>query len=251
MTRTRRPSPALGDSFDLLAPLAPDAGVVLSGAEGHRERMRTRLLKAGPEALADHEMLEMVLFLALPRRDTKPLARALLTRFRSFAAAIAAPVPDLLAIDGIGEAGAAALKTVQAAALRLARTEMADLPVLGNWPKLLGYLTAALAHEPIEQARVLYLDGRNRLLADEGQGRGTVNHTPLYPREVVKRALELHATALVLAHNHPSGDPAPSRDDIATTREIKSAAEALRITLHDHVIVAGTRWLSFRQEGLL
>lgn len=243
--------PALGKSFDLLAPLASDAATVVSGTEGHRDRMRSRLLKAGPEALADHEMLEMVLFLALPRRDTKPLARALLTRFRSFAAVIAAPVPDLLAIDGVGEAGAAALKTVQAAALRLARFEIADLPILTNWPNLLAYLTAALAHEPVEQARVLFLDARNRLLADEVQGRGTVNHTPLYPREVVKRALELHATALVIAHNHPSGDPAPSREDLATTREIRAAAEALRLTLHDHVIIARTRWLSFRQEGLL
>jgi DNA repair protein RadC len=251
MTRTRHLPPALGETFDLLAPLTPEAGTAVPGAEGHRDRMRTRLLKAGPEALADHEMLEMVLFLALPRRDTKPLARALLSRFRSFAAAIAAPVPDLLAIDGIGEAGAAALKTVHAAALRLARAEMVDLPVLSNWPKLIAYLTAALAHEQVEQARVLFLDGRNRLLADEAQGRGTVNHTPLYPREVVKRALELQATALVLVHNHPSGDPTPSREDIATTREIKAAAEVLRIVLHDHVIVARGRWLSFRQEGLL
>jgi DNA repair protein RadC len=251
MTRTRRPPPALGETFDLLARLTPEAPAAASGTEGHRDRMRARLLKAGPEALADHEMLEMVLFLALPRRDTKPLARALLSRFGSFAAAIAAPVPDLLAIDGIGEAGAAALKTVQAAALRLARAEMTDLPVLSNWPKLLNYLTSALAHEQVEQARVLFLDGRNRLLADEVQGRGTVDHTPLYPREVVKRALELRATALVLAHNHPSGDPTPSREDIATTREIKAASQALRIMLHDHVIIARARWLSFRQEGLL
>jgi DNA repair protein RadC len=251
MTRTRRPPPALGETIDLLTPLTPEAVSIASGSEGHRDRMRTRLLKAGPEALADHEMLEMVLFLALPRRDTKPLARALLSRFRNFAAAIAAPVPDLLAVDGIGEAGAAALKTVQAAALRLARAEMADLPVLSNWPKLIAYLTAAMSHEAVEQARVLFLDSRNRLLADEAQGHGTVNHTPLYPREVVKRALELHATALILAHNHPSGDPTPSREDIATTREIMAAAEMLRIVLHDHVIVARGRWLSFRQEGLL
>ena len=251
MTRTRRPSPALAETSDLLAPLTPDEASVALGAEGHRDRMRARLLKAGPEALADHEMLEMVLFLALPRRDTKPLARALLSRFRSFSGVIAAPVPDLLAVDGMGEAAAAALKTVQAAALRLVRGELADLPVLNHWPKLLGYLTATLAHEHVEQARVLYLDGRNRLLADEVQGRGTVNHTPLYPREVVKRALELHATALILAHNHPSGDPTPSREDIASTREVKAAAEALGITLHDHVIVARSRWLSFRQEGLV
>jgi DNA repair protein RadC len=220
MPRTHRPLSPLADALNLPLPLAPETASPAVGAEGHRERMRARLLKAGPDALADHEMLEMVLFLALPRRDTKPLARALLSRFRSFAAVIAAPVPDLLAVDGMGDAAAAALKTVQAAALRLARGEMNDQPVLGNWPKLLAYLTAALAHEPVEQVRVLYLDTRNRLLADEAQGRGTVNHTPLYPREVVKRALELHATALILAHNHPSGDPSPSREDITTTNEV-------------------------------
>jgi len=247
----RRPSPALSDTADLLAPLAPDAAPSTAGVEGHRDRMRARLLKAGPDALADHEMLEMVLFLALPRRDTKPLARALLDRFRSFAGVIAAPVAEMLAIDGMGESAAAALKTVQAAALRLVHTELASVPILTNWEKMIEYLTALLAHEHVEQARVLYLDNRNRLLADEMQGRGTVNHTPVYPREVVKRALELHATGLVLAHNHPSGDPTPSREDIAMTREIKAAADALRISLHDHVIIAGSRSLSFRQAGLL
>jgi len=248
----KRHSPAaLADTADLLAPLSPDTVASIAGVEGHRDRMRARLLKAGPDALADHEMLEMVLFLALPRRDTKPLARALLDRFRSFAGVIAAPIPEMLAIDGMGEAAAAALKTVQAAALRLVRSELSNEPVLANWQKLIEYLTAALGHEQVEQVRVLYLDGRNRLLADEMQGRGTVNHTPIYPREVVKRALELHATALVLSHNHPSGDPTPSREDIAMTREIKAAADALRISLHDHVVIAGSRWLSFRQEGLL
>lgn len=238
------------DTLDLLAPVVPPLPVP-PGTEGHRDRMRARLLKAGPDALADHEMLEMVLFLALPRRDTKPLARTLLARFRSFAGVIAAPVPELLAIDGLGEAAVAALKTVQAAALRLAKAEVEEALPLGNWPKLLAYLTTVLAHESVEQVRVLYLDTRNRLLADEQQGHGTINHTPLYPREVMKRALELHATALILSHNHPSGDPTPSREDIAMTREIKAAAEALRIVLHDHVIIARTRWLSFRQEGLL
>jgi DNA repair protein RadC len=246
----RRLPPDPPEMLDLLAPLPPETAPA-SGTEGHRDRMRARLLKAGPDALADHEMLEMVLFLALPRRDTKALARTLLARFRNFAGVIAAPVPDLLAIDGIREAAVAALKTVQAAALRLAKAELVDGPVLTSWPKLLTYLTTVLGHEPVEQVRVLYLDGRNRLLADETQGRGTVNHTPLYPREVVKRALELHATALILSHNHPSGDPTPSREDIAMTREIKAAAEALRIVLHDHVIIARSRWLSFRQEGLL
>ncbi len=158
--------------------------------------MRARLLAAGPEALADHELLEMVLFTALPRRDTKAIAKALLARFGSFAGAIAAPLPDLRAIEGLGEAGAAALKTVQAAALRLARTEILDRPLLDNWERLIGYLNAALARERVEQFRVLFLDARNHLLADEVQARGTVNHTPVYPREVVKRALELHAAAI-------------------------------------------------------
>ena len=223
----------------------------LAGTEGHRSRMRARLLAAGPEALADHEMLEMVLFLALPRRDTKPLARLLLTRFGSFAGSIAAPATELCTIDGLGEAGVAALKVVQAAALRLVRSEVIDRPVLANWDRLMAYLTASLARERVEQFRVLFLDTRNRLLADEAQGRGTVNHTPVYPREVVKRALELHATALILVHNHPSGDPTPSAADLDMTREIRTAAETLSIALHDHVIIGNDRWLSFRREGLL
>lgn len=213
--------------------------------------MRTRLLSAGPDALADYEILEMVLFLALPRRDTKSIAKHLLARFGSFAAAIAAPVPELLSLEGLGEAGAAALKTVQTAAVRLAKSEVMLGPVLANWDGLIAYLTAALARERVEQVRVLFLDSRNRLIADEVTASGTVNHTPVYPREIMKRALELHATALVLVHNHPSGDPAPSREDIAMTQEMRLAAEALRLTIHDHLIIAGSRWLSFRQEGLL
>jgi DNA repair protein RadC len=213
--------------------------------------MRDRLLSAGPDALADYEMLEMVLFLALPRRDTKSIAKHLLARFGSFAGAIAAPVQELLSVEGLGEAGAAALKTVQAAAVRLARAEVMQRPVLANWDGLITYLMAALARERVEQVRVLFLDSRNRLIADEAAGSGTVNHTPVYPREIMKRALELHATALVLVHNHPSGDPTPSREDIAMTQEMRLAAEALRLTVHDHLIIAGSRWLSFRQEGLL
>ena len=220
-------------------------------ADGHRNRMRARLLTGGPDSVADHELLEMVLFLALPRRDTKPIARALLARFGSFAGAVSAPLPELRGVEGMGDAGAAALKTIQAAALRLVRAEILDQPVLGNWDRLIDYLTAVLARERVEQFRVLFLDNRNRLIADEAQARGTVNHTPVYPREVVKRALELHATALILVHNHPSGDPSPSRDDIAMTGLVKQAAAALSITLHDHVIVGNGRWFSFRQEGVL
>ncbi len=233
-----------------LLDIPPPAAATSVGAEGHRERLRARLLTAGPDSLADHELLELVLF-AIPRRDTKPIARALIARFGSFAAVIAAPVPDLLRTDGLGEAGAAALKAVQAAALRLARAEVIERPVLNNWDRLMEYLNAVLARERVEQFRVLFLDTRNRLLADEAQSRGTVNHTPVYPREVVKRALELHATALILVHNHPSGDPTPSADDIAMTREIRDAARALSVVLHDHVIVGNGRWLSFRREGLL
>ncbi len=213
--------------------------------------MRNRLLTVGPDALADYELVEMVLFIALPRRDTKPIARALISRFGSFAAAIAAPTQELRQIDGLGEAGLAALKTVQAAALRLARAEVLARPVLSHWDALMAYLNAMLARERVEQFRILFLDTRNHLLADEIQTRGTVNHTPVYPREVAKRALELHASALILVHNHPSGDPTPSRDDITMTREIQGAVKALGIVLHDHVIVGNGRYTSFRQEALL
>ncbi len=222
-----------------------------SAAEGHRARMRARLLQAGPDALADHELVEMLLFLALPRRDTKPVARALLARFGSFANALAAPATELRQVEGLGEAGIAALKTAQAAALRLMRAEVMDRPVLSNWEKLTGYLNAALARERVEQFRILFLDSRNRLIADEAQARGTVNHTPVYPREVVKRCLELGATAMILAHNHPSGDPTPSQADIEMTAEIRAAAATLGIVLHDHLIVGNGRYLSFRATGLL
>jgi len=255
MRRQKSQPRGLADSATLLdlpeVSLSPAASPAVPGADGHRARMRARLLTAGPDALADHEMLEMVLFLALPRRDTKPIARALLARFGSFANTIAAPRPDLLAVDGLGEAGVSALKVVQAAALRLARAEVLHRPVLNNWERLMDYLNAALARERVEQFHILFLDNKNRLLADEAQTRGTVNHTPVYPREVVKRALELHATAIILVHNHPSGDPTPSREDIDMTRDIRGAAQMLGVVVHDHIIVGNGRWLSFRKQGLL
>jgi DNA repair protein RadC len=236
-------------SFDLVpAPMEP---VVGAGAEGHRLRMRQRLLKAGPEALADHEMLEMILFIALPRRDTKPLARALLDRFRSFGGVVGAPAAELLAVDGIGEAGAAAVKLVQAAALRMMRQEVATQPVLATWERLTDYLMAAMGHERTEQFRVLFLDSKNKLIADEVQGTGTINHAPAYPREVVRRCLELHASAVILAHNHPSGDPAPSREDVTLTGEIVRAAAVMGIAVHDHLIIGRGKWLSFRAQKLL
>jgi len=222
-----------------------------SSVAGHRVRLRNRFLTAGPDALADYEIIEMMLFQALPRRDTKGIARVLISRFGSFAAAIAAPATDLMGVDGLGEAGVAALKIVHAAAQRLAKAEVLYRPVLGNWDRLMEYLQTVLARERVEQFRLLFLDNRNRLLADEAQARGTVNHTPVYPREVVKRALELHATAIILVHNHPSGDPSPSQDDIEMTKDIKRAAAAVGIVLHDHVIVGNGQWLSFRKHGLL
>jgi DNA repair protein RadC len=221
------------------------------GTDGHRGRIRSRFLAGGADAVAEHELIEMVLFLALPRRDTKPIARSLLARFGSYAAAISAPVPDLLAVEGLGEAGVAALKIVQASAQRLAKADVLFRPVLSNWDRLMEYLTAVLSREKIEQFRVLFLDNRNRLLADEMLSSGTVNHTPVYPREVVKRALDLRATAVFLVHNHPSGDPSPSTEDIEMTKEIKHAANALSIVLHDHVIIGNGQWLSFRKMGLL
>lgn len=223
----------------------------VAAGTGHRARLRARFLAAGPDALADHELIEMTLFLALPRRDTKPIARALLTRFGSFANVISAPVADLLSVDGLSEAGVAALKLVQASAQRLAKAEVLHRPVLGNWDRLMEYLQLTLAREKTEHFHVLYLDNRNRLLADVQQAEGTVNHTPVYPREVVKRALELHAVAMILVHNHPSGDPSPSDDDIRMTREIKKAANALSIVLHDHVIIGNGTWFSLRKSGLL
>ena len=235
--------------FDALPPVGTASPA--AGADGHRTRMRARLLRAGPESLADHEILEMTLFLALPRRDTKPIARALLSRFRSYAGCIAAAPQELREIDGLGEAGIAALKTIQAAALRLLQGEVMDQPILGSWDRLMDYLTAVLARERIEHFRALYLDTRNRLVADEAQGRGTVNLTPVYPREIVRRALELSATALILVHNHPSGDPTPSQQDVTMTHAIREAAAPLSILLHDHIIIGNGRHFSFRREGLL
>jgi DNA repair protein RadC len=243
---------------DLLSPLAapepvgrPRGPRSPTSAEEHRSRLRARLLAGGPDAVADHELLEMTLFLAILRQDTKKLAYRLLQRFGSYANVIAAPVHELLAVEGIGESGAAALKIIQAAALRLARAELLNRPVLGNWAALTGYLTTILARERVEQFRVLYLDTRNRLLADEAQSRGTVNHTPVYPREVARRALELNASAVILVHNHPSGDPTPSGEDVAMTQQIRAALQAVSVALHDHVVVGNGRVASFRELGLL
>ncbi len=218
---------------------------------GHRQRLRERLLKGGADALPDYELLELVLFAALPRRDVKPLAKALLQRFGGFAEVMTAEAALLSEVEGVGSSVIAALKTVQAAALRLARDEVMERPVIGSWDKLMAYCRSSMAHEKTEQFRVLFLNHRNELIADEVQQRGTIDHTPVYPREVVKRALELGASALIMVHNHPSGDPAPSTADIAMTREVQEAGEKLGIRLHDHVIVGRGGHNSFRTLGLI
>lgn len=218
---------------------------------GHRQRLRERLHKGGADALPDYELLELLLFLAIPRGDVKPLAKRLLDRFGSLAATLGADAKELAEIDGVGEATIHALKLVQAAGIRLGREEVMSRPVIGNWRQLLSYCRASMAHSKIEQFRLLFLDRKNALIADEVQQRGTVDHTPVYPREVVKRALELNASALIMVHNHPSGDPTPSKADIEMTREVREAAERLGITLHDHVIISRSGHNSFKSLGLL
>ena len=219
------------------------------GPLGHRGRMRERVLDRGPDSLADYELLEMLLFFAFKKGDTKPLAKALINQFGSLAAILSAPQQSLLETEGLGPHSVTAIRLVREAAVRLARADLHGRPVLGNWDRLMDYLTTVLAREKVEQFRVLFLDNKNQLLADEMLGSGTVNHTPVYPREVVKRALELHATALILVHNHPSGDPTPSRDDVEMTLEIKQAAKLLSIVVHDHVVVGNGRWVSLKKEG--
>jgi DNA repair protein RadC len=213
--------------------------------------LRERFVKGGAEAMPDYEMLELVLFAALPRRDTKPLAKALIARFGSFAEVIAAKRERLLEIPGAGEAVVNQLKIVEAAAQRLARGKVMGRPALSSWAALLDYCMAAMARSQNEEFRVLFLDRKNVLVADEAQSRGTVDHAPVYPREIVRRALEHGASAIILVHNHPSGDPTPSRADIDMTREIAAAAKALKIAVHDHLVIGRSGHASFKSLGLL
>jgi DNA repair protein RadC len=204
---------------------------------GHRQRLRERFRKGGADALPDYELLELVLFRALPRRDTKGIAKKLLSRFGSFAEVVNAPDPRLKETDGVGDSVITELKLVRAAALRMMRSELVQRPALASSKQVLDYLLAAQSYEHREQFRILFLDKRNRLIADEIQQQGTVDHTPVYVREVVKRALELSATAIILVHNHPSGDPTPSRADVDMTKQIVATAAPLGIIVHDHIIV--------------
>lgn len=201
--------------------------------------------------MADYELLELVLFGAIPRRDVKPLAKELIEKFKTFDEVIAAPVERLEEINGLGRAAVAQLKVVGAAAQRLARSKVMGRPALSSWSALLEYCSTAMSRREQEEFRVLFLDRKNVLIADELQQRGTIDHTPVYPREIVKRALELGASAVILVHNHPSGDPTPSRADIMMTREIVEAAKALRIAVHDHIVVGRGGHASFKALGLL
>ncbi len=218
---------------------------------GHRQRLRQRLIAGGPDNLPDYELLEVMLFAGNPRGDVKPLAKDLIDRFGSFAEVLSADSDDLLGFPGLGEAGVAALKSVREAALRLMRAELRERPLLGSWDRLIDYCTANIAHGQVEEFHLLFLDRKNMLIAHERQQRGTIDHTPVYPREVVKRALELSASALILVHNHPSGDPTPSKADIQVTRDIVKAAGPLGVTVHDHVIIGRGRHTSLRDMGLL
>jgi DNA repair protein RadC len=217
---------------------------------GHRQRLRDRLLDAGAAALPDYELLEFLLTAALPRGDVKPLAKRLIAHFHGFSGVLAADRQALAAVPGIGDAIIAQLMAVREAGLRLARAELRERPVLGSWQKVIEYCTAQIGFGAIEEFHLLFLDRKNALIADERQQRGTVDHTPVYPREVVKRAIELGASALIMAHNHPSGDPTPSKADIETTREVHKAAALLGVTLHDHIIIGRGRHSSLKSLGL-
>ncbi|MBI3513171.1 MAG: DNA repair protein RadC [Proteobacteria bacterium] len=240
-----QPAPPAGDPAEAPSSAAADH-------LGHREWLRRRFLAGGPDALADYELLELILFGANPRGDTKPLAKKLLDEFKGdFAEVIAADPERLKRVKGMGDVALVTLKAIHAAAARLARTRLGDRPVIGSWTQLIDYCTVQLAREPVEQFRVLFLDRKNVLIADEKQNRGTVDHTPVYPREIAKRALELNASALIIVHNHPSGDPTPSQADIAMTREIQRAVAAIGVTLHDHLVIGRAGHASFKSLGLL
>lgn len=243
--RSGKPAPSSGQGSFFEAPQTIDH------RSGHRQRLRDRFREGGADAVPDYELLELILFRVHPRGDTKPLAKKLLSAFGSFAEVLNAPPQRLLEIEGVGQRAVDEFKLIRAAAARLAKSEIKAKPALSSWQSVLDYLRIAQGYDHIEQFRILFLDKKNNLIADEVQGRGTVDHTPVYVREVVKRALELHATALILVHNHPSGDTTPSRADIDMTKLIIDAARPLGIAIHDHVIVGRDGHASFRALRLI
>jgi DNA repair protein RadC len=220
-------------------------------ASGHRARLRKRLFEGGPEALHEHELVEYLLALALPRRDTKPLAKKMIADFGGFGPLLAADADTIMRRCDVTENVAAAIKIAQAAAIRLLKAQVAGQTLLGSWQALMDYLAADMGHLPIERVRVLYLNAKNVLVRDHLLSQGSVDEAAVYVREVIRGAVDAHATAMILVHNHPSGDPQPSRQDIQLTREIIEAAKPLRITVHDHVIVGSRGHYSMREKGLI
>jgi DNA repair protein RadC len=220
-------------------------------ATGHRSRLRARLLGQGGDALQDYELIEYLLALAIPRRDTKPLAKALLREFGGIGPLLAADAEALLRVDGVGETVAAALKIAQAAALRMLRHDIVEQPVLASWQSVIDYLRADMGHISIERVRVLHLNSKNMLIRDEVMGEGSIDQATVHVREIIRRAIDLGSSAIILVHNHPSGDPAPSRADITLTREIIEAGKRLNIAVHDHIIIAKSGHASMRAMGLI
>jgi DNA repair protein RadC len=218
---------------------------------GHRARLRKRLFEGGPEALHDHELVEYLLALALPRRDTKSIAKRLIDRFGGYSALLTADPEAIARVGEISEGAVAAIKIAQASALRLLKEQVKDRPVLGSWQALLDYLRADMAHNPVERVRILFLNSKNMLIRDEPMSEGSVDEAAVYVREIVRRALDYNATAIILVHNHPSGDPQPSQQDIRLTRDIVEACRHLRITVHDHVIIGTSGHSSLRAMGLI
>lgn len=243
-----QPLPFLLDEAPVAAPIS---GVQPSYIKDHRQRLRARFMAGGADAIPDYELLELVLFRAIPRRDVKPLARALIDHFGDFGRVISAPEARLRDVSGVGDAVVIELKIVEASAQRLARARVMQRHVVSSWDALIDYCHTAMAHLETEQFRILFLDRKNTLIADEPQARGTVDHVPVYPREVAKRALELNASAIILVHNHPSGDPTPSQSDIDMTIQIERACATLSITLHDHLIIGKEKEISLKSEGYI
>ncbi len=223
----------------------------LLDGSGHRARLRGRLLEQGGDTLLDHELVEYLLALAIPRRDTKPLAKQLIAHYGSLAGLMAADAQNIMRQPGMGETSTAALKIVQAAALRMLSEPVRELPVLASWQSLLDYLRADMAHLTIERVRVLYLNSKNQLIRDEITNEGSIDQAAIYVREIIRRSIDLGAAAIILVHNHPSGDSAPSRQDIAMTREIADAGKKLGIAVHDHIIVGKDGFSSMRSSGLI
>ena len=244
-------SPLMLFDADEAPALALSAGKLPSYIADHRKRLRARFMEGGAAALPDYELLELVLFLIIPRQDVKPLARLLMDTFGDFNRVITATPARLAMVKGVGDAVVLELKLLEAAAHRMMRARVMNRAVLSSWDALLDYCHTTMAHRETEQFRILFLDRKNVLIADEEQSKGTVDHVPVYPREVVKRALELNASALILVHNHPSGDPTPSDADITMTHQVQDAAQVLGITVHDHLIIGKSRELSFKANGYL